>query len=258
MKNEREKYEEFYHSFGRQLKYGVYSDFGAEKELLQDLLMFYSSKEKKLVSLDEYVTRMPEDQKYIYYASGESNERIEKLPQTEFVSEKGYEILYFTDEIDEFAIRMLINYKDKEFKSISSGDLGIEVDENQTNSESEEKENKELFDYMKAILAEKVKDVRISKRLKSHPVCLSTDGEITIEMEKVLSAMPDNQNVKADKVLEINKNHEVFLSLKDAFASDKTKLDLYTKLLYNQALLIEGLPINDPVEFTNDICKLMA
>ncbi len=258
MKNEREKYEEFYQSFGRQLKYGVYSDFGAEKELLQDLLMFYSSKEKKLVSLEEYVTRMPEDQKYIYYASGESNERIEKLPQTEFVSEKGYEILYFTDEIDEFAIRMLINYQDKEFRSISSGDLGIEADENQANSESEEKENKELFDYMKTILAEKVKDVRISKRLKSHPVCLSTDGEITIEMEKVLSAMPDNQNVKADKVLEINKNHEVFLSLKEAFDNDKDKLGLYTKLLYNQALLIEGLPINDPVEFTNDICKLMA
>ncbi|MEH6995092.1 molecular chaperone HtpG [Neobacillus drentensis] len=256
--NEREKYEEFYKSFGRQLKYGVYSEFGANKEVLQDLIMFYSSKEKKLVTLDEYISRMPEDQKYIYYASGESIDRIDKLPQAEFVSEKGYEILYFTEDIDEFAIKMLMTYKEKEFKSISSGDLGIEGEENKTDSESEENESKEIFDYMKNILADKVKDVRISKRLKSHPVCLATEGDISIEMEKILAAMPDNQNIKADKVLEINKNHEVFQSLKDAFENDKGRLDLYTKLLYNQALLIEGLPIQDPVEFTNDICKIMV
>ncbi|MBT2728328.1 molecular chaperone HtpG [Bacillus sp. ISL-75] len=257
-RKEREKYEEFYQSFGRQLKYGVYNDFGANKELLQDLIMFNSSKEKKLVTLDEYVSRMPEDQKYIYYASGESIERIEKLPQAEFVSEQGYEILYFTEDIDEFAIKMLMTYKEKEFKSISSGDLGIEGEENKDDSESTETENKELFDYMKTILADKVKDVRISKRLKSHPVCLATEGEISIEMEKILAAMPNNQNIKADKVLEINNNHEVFQSLKEAFENDKSKLELYTKLLYNQALLIEGLPISDPVEFTNDICKIMV
>jgi len=257
-RKEREKYEEFYQSFGRQLKYGVYSDFGANKELLQDLIMFYSSKEKKLVTLDEYVSRMLEDQKYIYYASGESIDRIEKLPQAEFVSEKGYEILYFTEDIDEFAIKMLMNYKEKEFKSISSGDLGIEGEDTKDDSESKEEESKELFDYMKNILADKVKDVRISKRLKSHPVCLATEGDISIEMEKILAAMPDNQNIKADKVLEINKNHEVFQSLKEAFENDKGRLDLYTKLLYNQALLIEGLPISDPVEFTNDICKIMV
>jgi molecular chaperone HtpG len=256
--NEREKYEEFYKSFGRQLKYGVYSEFGANKEVLQDLIMFYSSKEKKLVTLDEYVSRMPEEQKYIYYASGESIDRIDKLPQAEFVSEKGYEILYFTEDIDEFAIKMLMTYKEKEFKSISSGDLGIEGEENKSDSESEENESKEIFDYMKTILADKVKDVRISKRLKSHPVCLATEGDISIEMEKILAAMPDNQNIKADKVLEINKNHEVFESLKEAFENDKEKLELYTKLLYNQALLIEGLPIQDPVEFTNDICKIMV
>jgi molecular chaperone HtpG len=256
--NEREKYEEFYKSFGRQLKYGVYNEFGANKEVLQDLIMFYSSKEKKLVTLDEYVSRMPEEQKYIYYASGESIERIDKLPQAEFVSEKGYEILYFTEDIDEFAIKMVMTYKEKEFKSISSGDLGIEGEENKSDSESEENESKEIFDYMKNILADKVKDVRISKRLKSHPVCLATEGDISIEMEKILAAMPDNQNIKADKVLEINKNHEVFESLKEAFENDKEKLELYTKLLYNQALLIEGLPIQDPVEFTNDICKIMV
>ncbi|MGN7940208.1 molecular chaperone HtpG [Virgibacillus sp. 6R] len=258
LKNEREKYEEFYKSFGRQLKYGVYSDFGTNKEVLQDLLMFYSSKEKKMVTLDEYVSRMPEDQKFIYYAAGESIERIDKLPQTELVADKGYEILYFTEDIDEFAIKMIMNYKEKEFKSVSSGDLGIEADENQDKADEVKNENKELFDYMKNVLSDKVKDVRVSKRLKNHPVCLTADGEVTIEMEKILNAMPDNQNVKAEKVLEINANHEVFQSLQSAFENDKEKLDLYTKLLYNQALLIEGLPIQDPVEFTNDMCKVMV
>ncbi|APF28086.1 hsp90 family protein [Clostridium sporogenes] len=257
LKKERDKYGKFYESFGRQLKYGVYSDFGSNKDVLQDLLMFYSSKEKKMVTLDEYVSRMPEDQKYIYYAVGESNERIEKLPQIEGVLDKGYEVLYFTDDIDEFAIKMLMNYKEKEFKSVSSGDLGIEGEEKENTSSSEDKENKELFESMKDILSGKVKDVRASKRLKNHPVCLANEGELSIEMEKVLNAMPNNENIKADKVLEININHDVFKSLKEAYEGDKDKLKLYTDLLYNQALLIEGLTINDPVEFTNNICKIM-
>jgi len=258
LKNEREKYEEFYKSFSRQLKFGVYNDFGMHKEELQDLIMFYSSKEKKLVTLDEYVSRMPEEQKYIYYASGESYDRIDKLPQTELVSDKGYEILYFNEDIDEFAIKMIMNYKEKEFKSVSSRNLGIEQDENETNTDNNANEHQELFAYMKDVLSGKVKDVKVSKRLKSHPVCLSTEGEVSIEMEKVLSAMPDNQNIKADKVLEINIHHDVFQSLKAAFNNDKDKLSLYTNLLYNQALLIEGLPIQDPLEFTNDICKVMV
>ncbi len=241
LKNDRDKYEEFYKSFGTQLKYGVYSDFGSNKDVLQDLLMFYSSKEKKMVTLAEYVSRMPEDQKYIYYAAGESNERIEKLPQTEIVLDKGYEILYFTEDVDEFAIRMLMKYNDKEFKSVSSGDLGIEMEENEKSASSDDKDNKELFEHMKNILSGKVKDVRESKRLKNHPVCLSNDGDLTIEMEKILNAMPNNENIKADKVLEINTNHDVFKSLKEAYESDKDKLKLYTDLLYNQALLIEGL-----------------
>lgn len=257
LKNERDKYEEFYKSFGTQLKYGVYSDFGSNKDILQDLLMFYSSKEKKMVTLAEYVSRMPEDQKYIYYAAGESNERIEKLPQTEIVLDKGYEILYFTEDVDEFAIRMLMKYNDKEFKSVSSGDLGIEMEENEKSASSDDKDNKELFEHMKDILSDKVKDVRESKRLKNHPVCLSNDGELSIEMEKILNAMPNNENIKADKILEINTNHDVFKSLKEAYESDKDKLKLYTDLLYNQALLIEGLTIADPVEFTNNICKIM-
>ncbi|MFC7677866.1 molecular chaperone HtpG [Paenibacillus sp. GCM10028914] len=258
LKDEREKYEQFYNSFGRQLKFGVYNDYGTHKDVLQDLLMFYSSTEKKLVTLDEYVSRMPEDQKYIYYASGESIERIEKLPQTELVADKGYEILYFTDDVDEFAIKMLMTYKEKEFKSVSSGDLGIEPNADEKPSEAEEGENKELFESMSSILGGKVKSVRASKRLKSHPVCLTAEGDLTIEMEKILKAMPNGQDIKADKVLEININHEVFKSLKDAHQGDQEKLALYTNLLYNQALLIEGLTIADPVEFTNDICKIMV
>ncbi|MDY7221544.1 molecular chaperone HtpG [Halalkalibacterium halodurans] len=257
LKDEREKFEQFYRSFGRQLKYGVYSDFGANKEDLQDLLLFYSSTEKKMVTLDEYVSRMKEDQPYIYYATGESYARIEKLPQTEMVADKGYEILYFTEDVDEFAIKMLASYKEKEFRSVSSGDLGFEDDE-QKDTAADTDEQKELFEHMKTILDGKVKDVRASKRLKSHPVCLTAEGEVSIEMEKVLRAMPDNQNVQAEKVLEINVNHDVFDVLKASFESDKDKVDLYTKLLYNQALLIEGLPVEDPVAFSNDICKVMA
>lgn len=258
LKNEREEYEKFYESFGRQLKYGVYSDFGQNKETLQDLLMFYSSTEKKLVTLDEYVSRMKEDQKYIYYASGDSVERIDKMPQIDALSEQGYEILYFTDDIDEFAIRMLMNYKEKEFKSVSSGDLGIDDKNKEEKQNSEVDENKDVFEFMKEILSGKVKDVKASKRLRNHPVCLATDGELTIEMEKVLNAIPNSQEIKAEKILEINTNHEVFKALKESYEHDKEKLRLYADVLYNQALLIEGLPIEDPVEFTNSICKLMA
>ncbi|PWX00893.1 molecular chaperone HtpG [Clostridium perfringens] len=254
MKNDRESYEKFYKSFGRQLKYGVYDDFGMNKDELKDLLMFYSSKEKKMVSLAEYVERMAEDQKYIYYAVGESNERIEKMPQTEMILDKGYEILYFTEDVDEFAIKMLMNYKEKEFKSVSSGDLGIELEEE---NKKENEENKGIFEAMKEALGEKISAVKASSRLKNYPVCLSSEGEVSIEMEKILSAMPNNQGVKAQKVLEVNTNHEVFNSLKDALENDKDKFNLYTKLLYNQALLVEGLSIEDPVDFTNDICKLM-
>ena len=257
LKNDRETYEKFYEAFGRQLKYGVYSDFGVNKEDLQDVLMFYSSKEKKMVTLDEYVDRMKEDQKYIYYAVGESIDRIEKLPQTELVLDKGYEILYFTEDVDEFAIKVMMSYKEKEFKSVSSSDLGIENDENKEESESDVKENKEIFDAMKEVLKDKIKEVKASKRLKNHPVCLSNGGDITIEMEKILNAMPNNEKIKADKILEININHDVFKALKESYENDKDKFNLYTSLLYNEALLIEGLTISDPVEFTNDICKLM-
>ncbi|MDO5779330.1 MAG: molecular chaperone HtpG [Clostridium sp.] len=257
LRNERENYEKFYKAFGRTLKFGVYDNFGAEKEVLQDLLMFYSSKEKKMVTLDEYVTRMGEDQKYIYYAVGESIDRIEKMPQTELLLDKGYEILYFTDDIDEFAIKMLMKYKEKEFKSVSSSDLGIENNDDENKIEENNEENKSLFDAMKEVLNDKISSVKVSNKLKNHPVCLSNEGDLSIEMEKLLNSMPNNQGVKAEKVLEINTHHEVFTSLKNAYENDKDKFNLYTNLLYNQALLIEGLSISDPVEFTNNICKLM-
>ena len=257
LKNNREKYEKFYNSFGRQLKYGVYSEFGANRDVLEDLLMFYSSKEKKLVTLDEYLERMQENQKYIYYAVGSSIDRIEKLPQTELLLDKGYEILYFKEDVDEFAIKMLNSYKEKEFKSVSSGDLGIEPEDKKELSEEETKETGNILDAMRETLSNRVKAVKASKILKNHPVCLSAEGEVTIEMEKILSAMPNNEGVKAEKVLEINTNHDVFKALKNAYENDKEKFNLYTNLLYNEALLIEGLAIEDPVEFTNNISKLM-
>lgn len=219
--------------------------------------MFYSSKEKKMVTLDEYILKMKEEQKYIYYATGESNEKIAVLPQTELLSDKEFEILYLTDDVDEFALKILESYKEKEFKSVSSKDLGIEDIKDEDKEDAEEKINKELFEEMKIILSDDVKDVRASKRLKSHPVCLINEGEISIEMEKVLKAMPDNHDLAAEKVLEVNEGHDVFKALKEAYESDEEKFTLFTKLLYNQALLIEGLSVNNPVEFSNDICKLM-
>ncbi|MGL4454222.1 MAG: molecular chaperone HtpG [Sarcina sp.] len=255
IKNDREKYDKFFKEFGRQLKYGMYEDYGVNKEDLKELVMFYSSKEKKLVTLDEYVERMAEDQKYIYYAAGESKERIERMPQTEIVLDKGYEILYFTEDVDEFAIKLLMNYKDKEFKSVSSGDLGFETENKE--DEKVKEENKDLFESLKEALNGKVTDVKPSSRLKTSPVCLSAKGDLSIEMEKILSAMPNNEEVKSEKVLEINIHHDIFNSLKDSFENDKEKFNLYADILYNQALLIEGLSIENPVEFTNNLCKIM-
>lgn len=256
LKNDRDNYIKFYETFGSQLKYGVYSDYGMNKDTLKNLIMFYSSKEKNLVTLNEYVERMPEDQKYIYYAIGESNARIDAMPQAEIVSDLGYEILYFTEDVDEFAIKMLEKYNDKEFRSVSSSDLGIDLEDDEA-ADKEATENKDLFKKMDELLTGKVKEVKASTRLRTHPVCFSSDGEISIEMEKVLQQMPENPDVKAEKVLEINVNHDVYKQLKGSFEKeDETALKLYTDLLYNQALLIEGLPIEDPVAFTNNIWKL--
>lgn len=254
LKNDRERYETFFKEFGRQLKFGVYSDFGANKDTLQELLLFYSSLEDKFVTLEEYVSRMKEEQKYIFYAVGGSIERIKKLPQTEMVLDKGYEILYLTEDVDEFALKMLQQYQEKEFKNVSAGDLGLEEESKEESVATEEE--KTLFQKMQSVLGDKVKEVKTSSRLKQHAVCLVSDGEISIEMEKVLSAMPGNGGLKAEKILEINKNHPIFEKLLSQI-KDEEKLNQYTNLLYQQARLIEGLPIEDPVEFANQICELM-
>ena len=257
LKNNREKYEEFYKAFGLQLKFGVYNNYGSNKDAVKDLLMFHSSSENKLVTLEEYVSRMPENQKYIYYACGESISRIDHLPQTELIKDKGFEILYFTDNVDEFAIRMLMSYNDKEFKSVSAGDLDIETPEEKEELKEKEEESKDLFGFMQEKLDGKVKTVRLSRRLKTHPVCLTSDGALSVEMEKVLNSMPNDQKVKADKVLEINPEHPVFETLKKLYTTDKEKVEKYSRLLYNQALMIEGMPVEDPVEFSNLVCQLM-
>ncbi len=252
LNTDREKYEKFFENFGMQLKFGAYNEFGMHKDAVKELLMFYSSSEKKLVTFAEYVSRMKEEQKYIYYACGESREKLDKQPQTELLKDKGYEILYCTDEIDEFAIKVINTIDEKQFKSVSSDDLGIEeTAEEKEALEKQAEENKELFDVMKEALAGKVSEVRVSQRLKSHPVCLASNGDISIEMEKVLNSMPaNNDKVSAQKVLEINANHKIFESLKDAFENDKDKVEEYAKLLYNQALLIEGMSVEDPIEFS--------
>lgn len=260
LKNDREKYEKFYSVFGLQFKFGIYQSYGAANETLKDLLMFPSSFDGKNVTLKEYVSRMKEDQKEIYYACGETKERIEMLPQLEKIKDKGYEVLYFTQDVDEFAIKVMINYDGKPFKSISDTDLDLDTEEEKEEAKKLDEENKDMFAFMQEAIADKVKTVRLSKKLKTHPVCLSSDGSITIEMEKVLNAMPQNDGnkVKAEKALEINPNHPIFEKLKDLYANDKDKLKDYAKLLYDQALLIEGMSIDNPVEFANLVCELMT
>ena len=258
LENDREKYEAFYNNFGLQLKYGVYSDFGQHKDVLEDLLLFYSSTEKKPVTFGEYTGRMKEDQKFIYYACGDSVDKIDKLPQTEAVRDRGFEILYCTEDIDEFALRVLRESSGKEFKSVSAGDLGFDTPEEKEQQEKQAEESKELFAAMTEALDGKVKAVRLSKRLKTHPVCLASEGELSLEMEKVLNAMPTDNKVKAERVLEINETHPIFASLTALHRDNPERLKDYAQLLYTQALLIEGMPVEDPVDFSNRICDLMA
>lgn len=258
-KKDREKYDEFYKNFGLPLKFGMYENYGMNADKLKDLVMFYSSSEKKAVTFAEYVERMKEDQKYIYYACGDSIEKIGKMPQIELLLDQGYEVLYCTDDVDEFALKSLMKYDEKEFRSASDDDLGIEQsEEDKKEAEAKNEENKDLMTAIKDALDGKVNAVKLSTRLKSHPVCFSTEG-ISLEMEKVLNAQPMGGDVKADKVLEINGNHPVFEAMKKAY-DDKNndKLKKYANLLYDQAMLIEGMTIEDPVEFAKSICELMV
>lgn len=254
LKNQREDYEAFFKSFGRGLKYGIYDNYGINKDDLQDLIMFKSTKDDKLITLNEYVESMKENQEYIYYGTGDSVEKLKNMPQSEVILEKEMDILLFEDEVDEFAIKVLQKYQDKEFKNIASGDLKLGDEDSEDKEES--KETLDLFSYMKDKLGDKVAEVKVSKILKKHPVCLTNKGDISIEMEKILAQMPDNQ-MKAEKILEINKNHEIYKTLLSLYSEDKDKLNIYIDILYNQALLIEGLPIENPVEFSNKLCSIM-
>ncbi len=258
--NEREKYEEFWRSFGRQIKFGCYNSFGQDSDVLKDLLMFYSAKEKKMITLDEYVKSMGDDQKFIYYAAGDSVERLVKLPAAETVLDKGCDLLLLTEDVDEFCLQVLRSYSEKEFKNINSGDLELETDEEKKAAETAGEESRDLLNAIKDALDGKVKEVKISTRLKEHPVCLTSDGPLSIEMEKILASMPseDGEKPVSDKVLELNAAHPVFEKLKTAFSEkDTEKLKKYSDILYNQARLIEGLPIEDPIEYTKSICSLM-
>ena len=260
LEKERETYERFWKAFGLQLKFALYSSFGSERDKLQDLLLFTRASDSKLCTLKEYRNAMPESQKYIYYAAGESAQKLALLPQAETVRDKGFDILYLTDDVDEFLMQILHAYDEKEFRSISGDDLGLETEEEKKEITEKAEANKDLFAAMKKALDGKVSEVVLSSKLKSHPVCLSSKGALSIEMEKVLDAMPNAQQnaPKAQRVLEINGSHPVFNSLTAAFAAgDTKKVENYAKLLYDQALLIEGLSVEDPVAFSNAICELM-
>ena len=252
--NDRENYEKFFNAFGRQLKYGVSADYGMHKEELQDLLMYYSSTEKKLVTLSEYVDRMKEDQKFIYFAVGENISSIDNLPQTELLRSKGYEILYCTEEIDEFSLQTLMQYKDKRFCSATNDDLGIENDENK----EEEKDSSAILTFVKETLGDKVSEVVASKKLVSHPVCLTANGGISFEMEKYFNAVQPDSGMKAQRVLELNMNHSAVKAMESAVQTDIEKAKKYAELLYDQALLIAGLPIENPGEYADLVCSLMV
>lgn len=258
LKNDREKYEEFFRNFGLQLKFGAYNDYGMNKDKLKDLLLFYSSTEQKLVTLKEYVSRMKEDQKDIYYACGESVDKIDLLPQVELLKDKGYEILYLTDNVDEFVFQVLMNYDEKSFKNACADNLDLDSDEEKEELKKQNEEYKDMFEVMKKALNDEVQDVRFTHRLKNHPVCLSSEGAISVEMEKTLNSMPNQQNIKAQTVLEINEKHEIVEKLKELYEKDKDELEKYAKVLYAGARLIEGLSIENPTEVTNLICEMMA
>ena len=257
LNNDREKYEQFWKAFGLQMKYGMYDNYGAKKDELKDLVLFTSSAEKKLTTLKEYVSRMKPEQKYIYYGCGETVERILGLPQAEALQEKGYEMLCLTDNVDEFALRMLMKYDDKEFRNISADDLELESAEEKEKTQALAEENKDLLAFVKDALGDKVKDVRVSGKLKSHPVCITTDGMISTEMEKVINAMPAQEKIKAQRVLEINGEHPIFQRLQELYAKDKDRLKLYAEVLYDQALLIEGISLEDPSDFSQKLCQLL-
>ena len=257
LENDRESYEKFFSAFGMQLKYGIYSSYGMNNDMLKDLILFYSSKQKKKITLKEYVDNMLDKQDKIYYVCGESIDKIDMLPQVERFKERDYEVLYLCDYVDEFTIQALMSYDDKKFVNISNEDVSLDTEEEKEQLEKANNEAKDMFDFMKEALPE-VKNIKFTNKLKKHPVCLSTEGNISLEMEKVLNSMGDGQDVKAEVVLEINEDHPIATKLKDLYKHDKDILANYTKILYNQARLIEGLSVENPTELTNMICEMMS
>ena len=258
LSKDREKYEEFFKNFGLQLKVGAYANFGSEGDNLKDLLLFRSAAEEKMVTLAEYAEKMPEGQEYIYYAAGDNTDRLAKLPQAELVRSKGFDLLLLTDDVDEFTMQMLRQYGEKQFRNISGEDLGLESEEEKEEVKKQNEDNKDLFEFIKEALDGKVTDVKASGRLLTHPVILTASGGLSMEMEKVLNSMPAGEKVESQKVLEINAEHPVFLRLQALLADDKDTLKQYAELLYNQALLIQGMPIADPVSYAQMVCDLMA
>ena len=258
MDNDREKYEKFFAAFGPQIKYGVLADYGAKKETLQDLLLYWSSKEGKLISLKEYVAAMPEDQKYIYYANGESREALHQLPQMEKLQQKGCDVLFMTDEVDGFVPQTLAKYQDKELKAITAGDLGLETEEEKKAAEEKSEKSKQTLEFVKKTLGDKIKDVRLSDNLGSHPVSVVPDGGMTFEMEKYFKRMNPEAGMKADRILELNADHPIFAKLQIAVAQDEKKAEDLVKILYTQALLMAGLPVENAGEYTDLVCSLIG
>ena len=259
LKEDRETYESFFKTFGMQIKFGVYADYGTHKDDLKDLLMFYSSTEKKLVTLDEYVSRMKEGQENIYYACGESVDKVDNMPQVEGIKEKGYEILYLTEYVDEFALQTLTTYNAKKFVNVSNDTVDLDSEEEKKELEEANKNAKEMFEVMKKVLeSNNISDIKFTHRLKKHPVCLTTEGELSTSMEKVLNALPNDNKVNAKMIMEINENHPISKKIKDLYANNQEELEKYTKILYAQARLIEGLPIDNPTEISNLICDVIS
>ena len=258
LKKDRETYEKFFSIFGVQLKFGVYDEFGVHKEELKDLLLFYSSTEKKMVTLKEYRDRMPEDQEKIYYACGTDVNKIDLLPQTDAAKAKGYEILYLTDNIDEFVFQILLEYEDKRFVNVSADDAGLVSEEEKEAVKTENEAAKDLLEYMKDAVGSDIKGVRFTHKLKNHAVCLTSEGKISLEMERVLKSMPTDQGVRAEIYMDINADHPIAAKLKAMYETDKETVGEYARILYAQARLIGGMPVDNPVELTEMICKLMA
>lgn len=258
LKNDRKTYEEFFKTFGVNIKYGIYDNYGAKKDELKDLVIFYSSKNKKNVTLKEYVDNMNKDDDSIYYACGETIDKIDLMPQIESLKEKNKEILYLTDYVDEFVLKMLDKYEDKKFVNASSNDFDLSSDEEKEELKNKNEEDKDMFSFMKENLPNEVTSIRYTNKLKNHPICLTSEGNVTVEMQKVINAMPTDEHVDAKLILEINENHDIVKKLKDLYKNDKETLKKYTNILYNEARLIEGLPVTNPTELSNLVCEMLS